>query len=892
MLNYGTLETVLFTYLANRIYSSPGKKTLTAFTVRLLSLPLPPYSEKRKTVALLQDKKRKTDASQFRHSKKQVSKTYANFFMGERAREILISNLRTDPMMDGIRRDRQERREFINAITNLMKNDHLMNSARKDELIQEAQSDIEAFVADVLIYAVGITTKQLSEYEKTIQIKKEETDDRVSENTEHIENHRTTTPHLPSPNPWFFGRKDDLRLIHKYLQEKGKVFVIYGPGGIGKTQIAKQYAWDYAAEFDRIFWINANVKPGQDIEKRILDQYEEYLIESRAQTPSEKKNVILHEFKQFIDTEEKTLLVYDGFNLQTNETAHLAAKLLPIGCENTRIIITSRAYRQLLDGKGSYIDTFFDKDKGAVDFLVKRTHDKNSEAARELLNNLDYYPLAMEIAAERICSNPSLNMGYFAAELRDKPELLEEESGIITDYPVTIYRMFKDTIDHIKVDRKNDVFSENIEGFLTLCAFLLLPDIEVTVFDQLPEIVDAGKKIGDLPKDISKTECLDLSQIIQLCQDKASIGKLIEIATDYGLIIQRSRKNFYLLKPLSLLIRHYADPESKYIATKTVCLVLETLAEESDGIEDKIGLASYLKDACRNRNRAISLSKNAPRHPLSPEQAICVAELAYHSLHCCCLEKYRTEDLSKYHQMLLDEVDQQSLMFPIYFYDSYEQFGFYGLSLFLHQLINAIMAETGYSEFLNALHIAQVGFEAILTAANNAGFDAFFEFYKGPDNAANVIWNEHYLIKRRRYFAQLFDPFPVISLAETALTAWMLYGDGDESEIIARDEQINRRKQGRHPVGIAACIKNMEPILIVYKEKEKVIDEVYNDFMDNIRAYQNKDISLIPRRLYDSAIKTFETEECNKSEEIRKQYTAVRQEKEKRAAQAREKNGN
>ena len=113
-------------------------------------------------------------------------------------------------------------------------------------------------------------------------------------------------------------------------------------------------------------------------------------------------------------------------------------------------------------------------------------------------------------------------------------------------------------------------------------------------------------------------------------------------------------------------------------------------------------------------------------------------------------------------------------MFPIYFYDSYEQFGFYGLSLFLHQLINAIMAETGYSEFLNALHIAQVGFEAILTAANNAGFDAFFEFYKGPDNAANVIWNEHYLIKRRRYFAQLFDPSPVISLAETALTAWML----------------------------------------------------------------------------------------------------------------------
>ena len=692
---------------------------------------------------------------------------------------------------------------------------------------------------------------------------------------------------LPPRNEWFTGREAILSEIEKGFNSSQYLQILHGMCGMGKTQIAKEYAYTHKSKYAHIYWIDATSL------SQIKDSYSEILSEFSVNLEPENKTDagICGAFIKLIEGQPSWLIIFDHYNLSNpTEIKQFRYLCIPKKSKCGHILITTRS--RLALGKAKQIEINMLPEQDAVLFLLQRTGTSNEVQARLLARQLECYPLSLEIAAERICSNPSLNMGNFAAELRDKPELLEEESGIITDYPVTIYRMFKDTIDHIKVDRENDVFSENIEGFLTLCAFLLLPDIEVTVFDQFPEIVDAGKKIGDLPKDISKTECLDLSQIIQLCQDKASIGKLIEIATDYGLIIQSSRKIFYLLKPLSLLIRHYADPESKYIATKTVCLVLETLAEESDDIKDKIELASYLKDACHNRNSAVSLAKNTPGHPISPEHAICVAELAYHSLHCRRLEQYRTEDLSKYHQMLLDEVDQQSLMFPIYFYDSYEQFGFYGLSLFLHQLINAIMAETGYSEFLNALHIAQVGFEAILTAANNAGFDAFFEFYKGPDNAANVIWNEHYLIKRRRYFAQLFDPFPVISLAETALTAWMLYGDGDESEIIARDEQINRRKQGRHPVGIAACIKNMEPILIVYKEKEKVIDEVYNDFMDNIRAYQNKDISLIPRRLYDSAIKTFETEECNKSEEIRKQYTAVRQEKEKRAAPAREKNGN
>lgn len=61
------------------------------------------------------------------------------------------------------------------------------------------------------------------------------------------------------PNPHFYGRQEELERITKYLAPKGdqsfRTYTIYGRRGVGKTDIALQFAHTNSVGYDAIFWI-------------------------------------------------------------------------------------------------------------------------------------------------------------------------------------------------------------------------------------------------------------------------------------------------------------------------------------------------------------------------------------------------------------------------------------------------------------------------------------------------------------------------------------------------------------------------------------------------------------------------------------------------------------
>jgi TIR domain/Tetratricopeptide repeat/NB-ARC domain len=70
---------------------------------------------------------------------------------------------------------------------------------------------------------------------------------------------------VPGRNAFFTGREPLLDRLHSQLVDgSGQVAVaaLHGFGGVGKTQLAVEYVWRYAAEYGMVWWVDAETSAG------------------------------------------------------------------------------------------------------------------------------------------------------------------------------------------------------------------------------------------------------------------------------------------------------------------------------------------------------------------------------------------------------------------------------------------------------------------------------------------------------------------------------------------------------------------------------------------------------------------------------------------------------
>jgi len=264
--------------------------------------------------------------------------------------------------------------------------------------------------------------------------------------------HGLEITNLPPRNPAFSGRAALLEELHKTQTGGGQAAAVHGLGGVGKTQLALEYAHRYAADYDVIWWVPAEQPvaiPGllTGLAKRLgipelADQAE-----------------LLASLWDELRRRDRWLLIYDN----APGPRDLAPYRPPGG--PGRVLVTSRMPTWDRGTATVRLDVL-NRDE-AVAFLRRRTgsDDTSMAALAEALGDL---PLALEQAAAYMDETHTSPARYLALYREHGAELLTHGEPLTTEQTVT-------TTWQVALDRLST--TTGAQELLGLCAFLAPDDI-------------------------------------------------------------------------------------------------------------------------------------------------------------------------------------------------------------------------------------------------------------------------------------------------------------------------------------------------------------------------------------------------------------------------------
>ena len=262
-----------------------------------------------------------------------------------------------------------------------------------------------------------------------------------------------------------------------------------GLGGVGKTQIALEFTYRFAYEYDTIWWLGAETP--QAMQQAAV----EFLARKKLPEVCENEAVVCGAFASWFEQNERWLLVFDNVDDFDAITPFLPKN------NNGNVLITTRLQRGFI-GKKMDI-AVFDEDE-AVAFLLRRTGLKDKTDAAKLAARLGYLPLALEQAAAYIQENNGVDFEKYIALLEQYSLKVFEQNEHITNYSQPVTETWLVSLEKMTVPS-----ARQLMGMLAHCA----PDrIPLRIFEQhadyLPEPlrsemqneISRGKIVRELTK--------------------------------------------------------------------------------------------------------------------------------------------------------------------------------------------------------------------------------------------------------------------------------------------------------------------------------------------------------------------------------------------------------
>ena len=326
-------------------------------------------------------------------------------------------------------------------------------------------------------------------------------------------------------NPNFTGRDADLAAIARNLSAGSTVTVhsVHGLGGVGKTQLAIEFAYAHAVDYE-VVWTIASEDPAT-----IPDQFAA-LARKLGLTPVADSDELRDQIHDALRGASGWLLIFDNADSVADIQPWLPSIPLRIGTPG-HVIVTTR--RGGFGGIGRVLDLDVIDLPSAVQLLRARVPALEQGIAEQLAEQLGRLPLGLEQAAAYLDRTQTPAAEYLQL-LRTAPQAMLSEGVVHADSQSLA------TVWNLSLDRVANEAPEAME-LLGICAYFAPDAIPLDLFTHHPD---------ELPPPLAET-----------VTDAFAFNKAISFLVDYSLAKRTpAGLQVHRLVQAAVRLRHQTNP--------------------------------------------------------------------------------------------------------------------------------------------------------------------------------------------------------------------------------------------------------------------------------------------------------------------------------------------